>query len=255
LLALTATAQLQPPATPALEPVPQRPLPVYSNPGVVIRSGLPQNGRLPETTLPEAARPSDLSRQVPVTTTLPAAFGQSRAYYSLTHPQDASATNAPSTGGVQAMLGGRLLSTGHDDITVTILKVPRYYDAEISLLAPETRLLGTNYNAGKVINLGRLPAGEIVFAVKVNSTQTIYPTGPGPRNPDGLPHAVVQLGGTTEAPLVYVGFEDLMTSQTLNRTFNDTVLQLSGGVAAAITPPVDNRAQPAAPAPVTKKKR
>jgi hypothetical protein len=261
--AVTATAQIITPLP--QEPVASRSAPVYSNPGVVTRSGQPQTGRLPQGSLPQGVLPgagaSDYSRRVPIgSAALPAGLGQSKAYYYLTNPQAVPTNGAPQTptSPTQSMLGGRVLSTGQDDILVTLVKMPRFYDAELRLVMPESRLLGTNFNAGARINLGKLPAGEIVLGLKITSTGLLYPTGPGLRNPDGYPHAVVQNGGTPEAPLVYVGFEDMMTANTSNRQFNDAVVQLSGGVVSAIlapVAPVPQAAQAPAPAKAEKVKK
>jgi hypothetical protein len=278
LLGLSAPAQIITPLP--LEPVATRSAPLYSNPGVVTRSGVPQSARMPQGALPQGGLPrgalpsaglpnasaTDLSRQVPQGGgALPTGLGNTKAYYYLTHPQalptnGAPAATMPQTVAATSMLGGRVLATGQDDVIVTLLKMPRYYDAELRLLMPEQRLLGSNFSAGATINLGKLQAGEIILGMKVNSTGQVYPTGPGLRNPDGMPHAVVQIGGTKEAPLVYVGYEDVMTAYTANRQFNDAVMQFSGGVVPAImaeaeaSPPPAQTA-PAAPAKKEKKKR
>jgi hypothetical protein len=251
-----------------LDGVPTRPIPNYSNPGVLTRIEVPHGAQprassLPNGTLPQASAPfanaSNLSRNTstPIPA-FPAGFSQTRAYQQMTQPQAETNSTATAPSTPKAMLGGRVLATGQDEVILSVLKMPRYYDATLVLLSPEERLLATNFETGKVINLGKLPAGEIIFGLKADSTSTTYPTGPGSRNPDGLPHAVVQIGGTSEAPLVYVGYEDVLATYQLQRTFNDMVLQLKG-VAAAINQPEHKKAatqpSPALPEKTKPKKK
>lgn len=79
---------------------------------------------------------------------------------------------------------------------------------------------------GTVVNLGSFTAGtELKFRIHVTNTGDDFFTGPGSRNPDGIPHAVVdETFGSNES---YVGFEDLfgggdMDYDDLNFSFTNT---------------------------------
>jgi hypothetical protein len=135
-------------------------------------------------------------------------------------------------------LGGTVYSTGAEDVIVKILERTRQptpngvmtnvsaFNSGIYLVSttPE-RFIGFPRQGGKVMNLGKLPPGELVFAIKTPE-QRVFQTGPASRNPDGFEHAIIRSfpSGTIE-----VWFEDL--NQTGDRDFNDAVIQLYGGVA------------------------
>jgi len=145
-------------------------------------------------------------------------------------------------------LGGRIYSTGLDEVYVRIVPVhlvswkrERPYTSHIYLLAPgKKRFLGSNFD-DRVVRLGRLPAGEIKLGI--DSPEGSLQTGPGERNPDKLPHAKV-----TQFPsgVVEVRFEDLLglperrglrsgnspaEQAYAHRNFlSDVIVQFSGGV-------------------------
>jgi len=144
-------------------------------------------------------------------------------------------------------LGGRVYSTGLEEVYVRIVpvnrvswKIERPYTSGIYLLAPgKKRFLGSNYD-DRVVRLGRLPAGEIELGI--DSPEGSLQTGPGERNPDKLPHAKV-----TQLPsgVVEVRFEDLLglperrglrsvnsaEQAYAHRNFlSDVIVQFSGGV-------------------------
>ena len=148
-------------------------------------------------------------------------------------------------------LGGRVYSTGLDEVYVRIIpvdrvswKLERPYTSRIYLLAPgRKRLLGSNFD-DRVVRLGRLPAGEIKLGIDTYGADAgSVQTGPGERNPDRLPHAKV-----TQLPsgVVEVRFEDLLglperrglksgnspaEQAYAHRNFlSDVIVQFSGGV-------------------------
>jgi hypothetical protein len=146
-------------------------------------------------------------------------------------------------------LGGKLFSTGLDEVFVRIVPVQRVswkreqpYRSEIYLLAPgEKRLLGSNFD-DCVVRLGRLPAGEIKLGI--DSPEGSFQTGPGHRNRDNLPHAKVT---GLRSGVVEVRFEDLhglpeqkwlASGSAFERAFahrnflSDVIVQFSGGVTA-----------------------
>ena len=67
--------------------------------------------------------------------------------------------------------------------------------------------------SGATVNLGSfLPGTELVFGIFVRDTGFAFYTGPGSRNPDGLPHAAVDFSPASPPippGMVAVGFEDL----------------------------------------------
>ena len=153
-----------------------------------------------------------------------------------------------------SVLGGYVYSTGSDDIILKVLtpaelpyppervttivnrqrfsvpnpNVSAWID-EIAIIEPgPARALATNKQYNRTMNLGRLPAGEVVFAIR--TPDGLFKTGEGARNPDGQPHAVVK---TFASGIMQVWFEDQAGSKlpATDRDFNDAVFQLSGGVA------------------------
>ena len=93
------------------------------------------------------------------------------------------------------------------------------------------RYLGHVKDAGKTINLGKLPPGELIFGLRVNEYNCYFKTGDASRNPDNLVHANIRTfksGG-----LVEIWFEDALGPKGTDRSdrdINDLVLQVSGGI-------------------------
>lgn len=103
-----------------------------------------------------------------------------------------------------ATLGGRLFATG-GNIQVQTLSSEAKWNSELRLYSPRSQYIGTNRDVGSVINLGRFSAGqELIFGIYVPKTGNTFVMGPGSRNADRLPHAVVNF----LAPgVAVVGFE------------------------------------------------
>jgi hypothetical protein len=82
-------------------------------------------------------------------------------------------------------------------------------------------LFNNHSNAeGDTALVGLFPAGtELVFRLHVNNTGNDFYTGPGTRNPDGLPHARVQDNWLPDTTLV--SFEDLLNEPEGVNGFND----------------------------------
>jgi hypothetical protein len=100
---------------------------------------------------------------------------------------------------------------------------------EICVVSPgPARSLTSNRQLGRVINLGKLPPGEIVFAIRTPDG-SFFKTGEASRNPDGRPHAIVK---TFRSGVMQVWFEDQAgpRSATSDLDANDAVFELSGGV-------------------------
>lgn len=145
-------------------------------------------------------------------------------------------------------LGDPFYSTGLENVFLRIIPVVEPYRtnghpylANIYLVQGQQKIrLGSNYDS-KLINLGKLPMGEIIIAVEsfpAGSGVDWFFSGPGDRNPDKLPHAVVR---RLDSGIVDVRFEDSpyftemrgMASNAGMLAANicqDTILQFGGGV-------------------------
>ncbi|MGQ9524736.1 MAG: DUF4114 domain-containing protein [Armatimonadota bacterium] len=126
----------------------------------------------------------------------------------------------------QAQLGGQFYSLG-GKTTVQITGQSAAYGDYLYALTPSgTVFIGWNKQPGTppwpVVDLGVIPAGqEIVFALNVHAYRPEddnrwYYTGPGSRNPDGIPHALLTPIGVGQAK---IGFEDRLGGG--DRDYND----------------------------------
>ncbi len=152
-------------------------------------------------------------------------------------------------------IGGSVYSTGTDDIILKVLvpndlpwpgevftaviggkpvrlpnpNVSAYINGLYILTPSPARFVATNRQYGRILNLGKFPPGEIVFAIQTPDGNT-FKTGPATRNADNLPHVYVRtyLSGAIE-----LWFEDQYGPQgpASDSDFNDLVVQLRGGVA------------------------
>ena len=133
------------------------------------------------------------------------------------------------------ILGGQLFST-YGDVEVQILSSTAGYTSSLSLYSPQNIYIGTNWEAGKVVNLGTMPAGsELLFGIYVWDSGNTFLMGPGWRNPDSAPHAIVDY----IAPgVANVRFEDLAAWEDSDWNYNDNVFQFRGGISThPLTPP------------------
>jgi VCBS repeat-containing protein len=124
------------------------------------------------------------------------------------------------------VLGGQLYGTG-GTVTVEVLPADANDTSELRLCSPgQERLIATNREVGRVVNLGSFPSGEELIFCIVNLVHgDKFFMGPASRNPDGIEHAVVdQIGPTT----AIVGFEDVFGGY--DRDFNDNRFEFSGVV-------------------------
>jgi hypothetical protein len=154
-----------------------------------------------------------------------------------------------------AVLGGSVFSTGSEDILLKVLtpsglpypdeavttvisgqrvRLPNpnvsAYTDDICIVSPgPARMLASNRQYDRTINLGKLPAGEVIFAIRTPDGN-FFKTGDGSRNGDRLPHAMVK---TFVSGAIQLWFEDQAGSRLpgSDRDFNDAVFELSGGVA------------------------
>ena len=142
------------------------------------------------------------------------------------------ATTPPATQAADG-LGGQLFATG-GEVEVQVLPASAGFTSELWLFEPApARRIATNRDVGLVVNLGTFPAGvELVFGIRVLNTGNEFRMGPGTRNPDGIPHAVVTFLDPTRAR---VGFEDLYGGG--DRDYDDNVFEFRGGIAPEVPKP------------------
>jgi hypothetical protein len=122
------------------------------------------------------------------------------------------------------VLGGQLFGTG-GEVTVEVLAPTATFTSELRLCSPGSgQFIALNHDVGTVVNLGTFPAGtELVFCIFVRDTGQTFYMGPGDRNPDGIPHAVVDVTAPGEAT---VGFEDLLGGG--DRDYDDNNFRFTG---------------------------
>jgi hypothetical protein len=136
----------------------------------------------------------------------------------------------PSASMAAPILGASVIVQTDGDVIATFLGHTAGYTNDLYLDNPANSLgiIFTNHTTpvGATSNLGYFTAGtELIFRIHVRNTGDNFFSGPGFRNPDGLPHAVVdgQFGPNTS----YVGFEDLFGGgdrdyDDLNFSFTNT---------------------------------
>lgn len=144
-------------------------------------------------------------------------------------------------------VGGAVFSTGADDVIVRIRSVadsqpvsrigdrtlnPSPWTSGIYLVSPPpVRLIGSNRQGGREVNLGKLSSGELIFAVGTTDGYTLR-TGDATRNPDTLYHAITR---TYLSGMIEIWFEDApgplhWPGGRSDRNFTDAAIQLRGGV-------------------------
>ena len=123
-------------------------------------------------------------------------------------------------------LGGQLFSSGQP-VEVQVLPASAGFTSELWLFEPgPARRIATNRDVGLVVSLGTFPAGaELIFGIVVLNTGNTFKMGPGDRNPDGIPHAIVDF---LEPGRAQVGFEDLFGGG--DRDYNDNMFEFRGGI-------------------------
>lgn len=135
-----------------------------------------------------------------------------------------------------AGLGGQLYSLG-GEVTIDPLPATAGLRSELWIVSPEVRFIAYNERTGTSdpvqdpVTIGPYPAGaELVFEIRVPN-QGDFRTGPGSRNPDGIPHAVVTPEGANS---FVVGFEDLRGGG--DRDYDDNMFRFSGSLAPVVPP-------------------
>ncbi len=89
---------------------------------------------------------------------------------------------------------------------------------------------------GSTLNLGSFGVGtELIFRLFVQNTGQNFFTGPGARNPDGLPHARVQAGWQPQTTLV--SFEDLLNLPEGANGYNDLSFSFTNTATAVVPEP------------------
>ena len=118
---------------------------------------------------------------------------------------------ATATSQAAAVLGASIIVTNTGNVTATFRGQTAGYDSILFLDSPGGPIdIFHNHNnsPGDTFNLGTFTAGtELIFGIRVLNTGYVFYSGPGSRNPDGLPHNVVD--NSVYPGETYVGFEDL----------------------------------------------
>ena len=149
-----------------------------------------------------------------------------------------AAAQAARAQSVPAGLGDQLFSTG-GDITIEVLPSTAGLRSELRLYAPDGSFtpIASNRDVGRIVTLPARPRNEeLVFAIQIGNEGALFKMGPGERNPDGLPHAVVKPTGERQFE---VGFEDLRNGG--DRDYDDNVFRFSGGLAPNRSPVADDQ--------------
>jgi hypothetical protein len=142
-------------------------------------------------------------------------------------------------------LGGKVYSTSTEDIQLTIwpstpgtpplpsrwLQAHTPFKSAVYLVSPgPERFLGDNIPGNVSVNLGKIPAGELIFAIKTFDGSTLA-TGDAKRNRDKLMHAFTR---RFSSGAIQIWFEDAPGPLHTGRSdwdLDDVCIQLSGGVA------------------------
>lgn len=128
-------------------------------------------------------------------------------------------TDTSAAGGVVMSAGGEVVATFNGGTAG--------YSSILSLSSPGRVSIGTLHttNSGSEVPLGIFDAGvELVFELAVPDG-SVWTSGPGGRNADGLAHARIVEAGEG---LWYGGFEDLANAG--DSDFNDVCFILAGDV-------------------------
>jgi hypothetical protein len=116
--------------------------------------------------------------------------------------------------------GDRLVSTG-SDILVQVMPSLAKFTSELHLFSPYRRYITTNRDTRGAINLGNFPVGsELIFGIFVRDTGNILMMGSGKSNPDGVPHASIQI---LRSGVVIVGFQDVWEEQ--NKSLDNSTMK------------------------------
>ena len=140
----------------------------------------------------------------------------------------------------EPLLGGQLYSTG-SAVTIEVLPASAGLTSTLFLLDPEEVQIATNRDVGTTKTVGPYGSGtELVFGIRVGGQE--FRLGPGGRNPDGIPHAVVDFGPDGCA---IVGFEDLFGGG--DRDYDDNKFKFCGGIAPEVP---EDPEEPPTPDPI-----
>jgi hypothetical protein len=120
-------------------------------------------------------------------------------------------------------VGGKLYAAGYA-VRVQVLHADAGYTSELWRVYPgPPQFIATSKDDGRIVYVSTLPNQEVVFAIYVRDTGDRFYTGPGSRNIDGMPHAVVDW----QTPRISnLGFEDLMGGG--DQDYNDAMFQIVG---------------------------
>jgi len=159
-----------------------------------------------------AASPAQASRPIAAVQTPGATPGWQTIKPGITSVEQDNGIDQPS---------GAIYSTGAEDVVIKILDPMRArrpiiiqrlppmpaspFISGIYLFSPGPgRLLGGSLEIGKVVNLGKLPPGQLVFGVKTGDGYTLFANDPA-KNPDRLDHGITR---TFKSGIREIWFED-----------------------------------------------
>lgn len=139
-------------------------------------------------------------------------------------------------GGNPYTIGYELIAVG-GDVTLDFLGPTTAIDSDNVFLSSPANGIGTFYLNhstfnGTLVDLGNFAAGtELIFGLNnFVHGDTLY-SGPGSRNLDGDVHAYMQNNYEGYSNITYVGFEDLLASQSSDWNYADDVFAVQGAIA------------------------
>ena len=139
---------------------------------------------------------------------------------------------AMSPASAAVMVGVPIIVADTGNVTATFVSTSASFTSELGLVGRPGVIFNTSTTAtGTVVDLGSFAAGTVLkFSLRVLNTGQTYFTGPGTDNPDGVPHAGVDMvaGGTT------VGFEDTFGGG--DQDYNDLIFSFTNTRAAVPEP-------------------
>ena len=123
------------------------------------------------------------------------------------------------------VMGGQIFSTG-GEIEIEILNSSAGYTSTLNRYEPTLTEIGTNREAGKVVDLGNFASGvELIFGIYVINTDYTFYMGSGDLNLDNMIYATVDF---IEPGVATVAFEDLFGGG--DRDYNDNRFQIRGAI-------------------------
>jgi len=131
-----------------------------------------------------------------------------------------------------AALGDLLFATGGGDVTIRFDGSDALFNSTVTVNGSAQMFPNHSTTLGSTIDLGSFAAGTPIDVVlHVLTTGSLFHTGPGSLNSDGLAHALITLG--TDGRIL-VSFEDIVGGG--DRDFNDHMFSLTNVRTVAAIP-------------------